>query len=151
MASLTPSSQCKGERLFEMPRKDSLARRCLTTTATTHLLYSELGASQFSRNRSDHRPLYGCEAFLCFGTRRETILFLCLDFPKIKCKESMGDRHSDSEREWDGLAARVEKDNASTTPWADSGLRLMSFYWRPVERVILSWFVICGQIHEWII
>ena len=43
MASLTPSSQCKGERLFEMPRKDSVARRYLTTT---HLLYSELGASQ---------------------------------------------------------------------------------------------------------
>ena len=102
MAKIT---QCKGERLFEMPRKDSLARRCLTTT-TTHLLYSELGASQFSRNRSDHRPLYGCEASLCFGTRRETTLFLCLDFPKIKSKESMGDRHSDSEREWDGLAAR---------------------------------------------
>ena len=91
MASLTPSSQCKGERLFEMPRKDSLARRCLTTTATTHLLYSELGASQFSRNRSDRRPLYGCEASLCFGTRGELILFLCLDFPKIKCKESIGD------------------------------------------------------------
>ena len=46
------------------------------------------------------------------------------------------------------MVLQQDKDNVSTTPSADSGLRLMSFYWRPVERDILPWFVICGKIPE---
>ena len=144
MAKIT---QCKGERLFEMPRKDSLARRCLTTTATTHLLYSEVGASQGTGVTAVRYTDVKSSCVLEQGGRRS-------------CFCVWISQRSNAKNPWvtgivtlrgNEMVLQQDKDNVSTTSWADSGLKLMSFYWGPLERDILSWFVICGQIPGWII